>query len=269
MRRMVLTAVRIAVIGLGTAVLGQTAYVTPSAFAAGSCGAGSQLNNVAIGTDASSDWWTVEGGGWIELRVIGLGATLDVWNEDCSYNYTQCDQQMACHVYNFGFGVLHVQVRGGTGPYALYESNEIGPDVTPSSEPCNVINTVGVCVAISGGDKVFGADGYSVVPGTGTSYPIAGRIDLYSFSLPTGGEVTVPCVVLQVSTVGNDACTTAGGRRESTIATLVDDELEQPSASLDTAPLSVEICDGAYTVTVSGVGIRDIPALVLCGTWQG
>lgn len=97
-----------------------------------------------------------------------------------------------------------------------------------------------------------------------TGHRVVGRVALYAFPLPTGGTVTVPCVVLTAGTATLDPCGAADGQPGSPVATLVDTTVYEQSL-VPAAPLAtVRVCHATLTVTVLGAGINDVPAYALC-----
>jgi hypothetical protein len=136
-------------------------------------------------------------------------------------------------------------------------------DTTESDAPpgdCTDVAGNDVCVAVEAG-TVFQNVAVTTVP-TATHH-VVGTVDIYRFDLPTGGNVTVPCVVLTVNATTANPCATAGGTFVSRDSTLVDRTESQPGPSTSGTPLA-SICNAQVTVTVRGIGVNDFPAFTLC-----
>jgi hypothetical protein len=92
----------------------------------------------------------------------------------------------------------------------------------------------------------------------------SGRIDIYSFPLPSGGTATLPCVVLGANATAVNPCAQAMGTYVSTIATLVDSDVDEPSPSTGNVVVSVRVCHALLTATVAGIGVENVPGYTVC-----
>lgn len=133
----------------------------------------------------------------------------------------------------------------------------------PSGD-CPLVLGVPVCTELTTGGVRQPVVVSNVVTGVAATYHVVGKVDVYRFALPTGGNVTLPCVVLTSNTTTIDPCKAAGGSYASTTALLYDDTVEQPSASLSGTLFSANVCDATVTITAGGFGVEDFPLLTIC-----
>lgn len=124
---------------------------------------------------------------------------------------------------------------------------------------------VPICVTRAMGSLEQAVDIYGAGTYVVATHHVVGYVDTYEFLLPTGGAIVLPCVVLTVEDrIGENPCARANGKRVNRVATLVDQSVDQPGAALDLLIASANFCHARYTVTVSGMGVKDFPAYALC-----
>jgi hypothetical protein len=148
-----------------------------------------------------------------------------------------------------------------SGCTSATDDDESSP-APPSS--CNVVDTAGVCVEVRTGDVVTQQTLYDVVTTTTATRSVAGYLDAYRFSLPTGGSVVMPCVTLTALSASVSPCQPAGGTFVERTATLVERTVDQPGIGTGGPLATVRVCDALVTITVAGFGVEDFPALSLC-----
>jgi len=119
---------------------------------------------------------------------------------------------------------------------------------------CNTVAGQVVCVSLT---ATTPQGTYGISPPDGGSGPDAGSIDTYQFTVPGGGIVTLPCVVLVSGATTVDPCAAAGGTYVATLAALSD---------APTTPIAaVHVCNANLVLTVDGIGVNSFPnALILC-----
>ena len=104
---------------------------------------------------------------------------------------------------------------------------------------------------------------FGTVPPGGTSYRVAGYVDVYRKTVGAT-TVSIPCVVLVADTTDVDPCSLLGATFVSRTATLVDSVVGYGSPGAGVAYLSAAICDVTLTVLVGGIGVNSTPVVMLC-----
>jgi hypothetical protein len=133
----------------------------------------------------------------------------------------------------------------------------------PSGD-CPLVLGVPVCTKLTTGGMRQPVAVSNVAIGVAATYHVVGRVDIYRFALPTGGNVTLPCVVLTNNATTVDPCRAAGGSYVSTTSVLYDDIVEQPSVGPSGTLVSAGICDATVTITAGGFGVEDFPLFTIC-----
>lgn len=247
------------------AVLAFGSLLPITAADAAPCQVGTPFLFTASGATTSSSesqiWDTVTWGRTdIKIETASFGLHFSAYDENC---VEICSHTKDCLVdYR---GVISIDVHNGTGAYTLTATPRDMPGVTPPPPgECNVVNTAGVCANIATGNELerVGVAGVEVV--SAGTHRVVGAIDTYRFPLPVGGSVLLPCVVLTVNNLGASDCELAGGTFENRFALLVDQSADQPSIGLTDPIVSVGLCDARVTVTASGFGVEDFPAVTVC-----
>jgi hypothetical protein len=142
-------------------------------------------------------------------------------------------------------------------------SGSLSVTVTPvtSANPCpDAVPGVVLCVAAEG--PVVTLSVPSVNTTSNAQHQIAGYVDSYRFALVTGGSVTVPCVTLTADATSTDACALAGGVFVSRIVTLVNTTADEPE--LGAPSVQVSVCSASLTATVLGFGATGVPVYTVC-----
>lgn len=125
---------------------------------------------------------------------------------------------------------------------------------------CVTASGVSACIGISPVSEVQRVRVSSEEIVDGALLTVAGYLDLYRFTLPNGGVVNLPCVVL-VGTAGANPCDVAGGDFASRVATLVN---ESVAVTQGPALVNAALCTGELQATVNDIGVASMPAYVLC-----
>ena len=264
---MVRRSLRAALVAVTAAVVSQVPLAAP-AQAIGYCGGGEisfsgSTAGVLDGTNLGNtdDWWrtAVSGTTTIRLQTQSPWTYLSVYTSGCA--------SQLCYANNYGYNhsctITHtgyVSIRAGlhwpegsTTPYTL--EAPAGECAALPGSPCVVVDNGPVVqtVSVVGPRATVDATHHAV-----------GTLDIYRFDLPTGGSVTLPCVVLVVNDTTSDGCAAAGGEWVSRIARLVDQSVDQPGLAVDVLLQKVKVCAADYTVMVSGIGVQDFPAYSVC-----
>jgi hypothetical protein len=92
---------------------------------------------------------------------------------------------------------------------------------------------------------------------------VTAYIDLYRFTLPNGGQVTLPCAIVPGSGT-EEACSLAGGEYTGRMTDLVDQYVGVPSGPLTKPAATVRLCHADLVVTVNNVGINTFPSYTVC-----
>lgn len=140
-------------------------------------------------------------------------------------------------------------------------------DTTESSDAspaCPLVAGVPVCTSITSGTVFEAVPVSNVVIGTAATHRVVATVDIYRLDLPTGGFLTVPCVVATVNATPVNPCAAADMTFVSRLVSLVDRSADQPSASLSGTLATVRVCNATVTVTAAGIGLNEFPALTLC-----
>lgn len=255
--------IRLAAVSAATLVFGSLlALGAPAANAA--CFGGTSFTGATTGSlanDAESDWWRTraEGVNTLFLEATDPDIHMYVWTDDCTGIYCP---RVCTLSYT---GELSIQVHAGTGSYALFAvpTTRTGLEPPPTGS-CNVLDAAGVCVNLATDEVIQSATVYSVALGTAGTHSVVGSIQQWRFPLPTGGSVVLPCVVLTANGLGNSGCSAGGGTYVGTVATLVDQDVAQPSVGLGPPLLTVGICEARVTVTAAGFGVENLPLVSIC-----
>jgi hypothetical protein len=248
---------------IGAAVIG-TFLPMASAHAVGSCGSATPFVGTAAGTlpTGASDWWETPSLGTTTVTVVGTDdwTLLEVYDADCTERL--CAYYGPTTTCTVGYtGLLKIGVTAwGANPTTYTMTETTGPG---SSSQCNV-GGLPVCIGVSTGTPIQSVDVALPEVTPAGSVHVVGAVDTYRFTLPTGGSILVPCVVLEVDATTANACAAAGGAFVSRTATLVDDTVDQPTPGIGVPIHSVGICPAELTVTVAGFGVEDFPAYALC-----
>lgn len=250
-------AKRFAVLPAATLVFGSFLSSTPAQAVCEPTGV--PFYGVTVG--AIDGYWNTVSSGITTITLDDPTGHIHVYDANCQ---TLCSIVDSCTVTYTG--TLSIWVHGATGPYVLTSSTGL-PNVTPLPGPsgCNLVNTAGVCVNIANDSVIQRATVYNVETGTSGTHTVVGSVQQWRFPLPTGGSVVLPCVVLTANGLGNGGCSVAGGAYVGTVATLVDEDVPQPSAGFGTTPLlSVGICEARVTATAAGFGVEEVPLVSVC-----
>jgi hypothetical protein len=245
------------------ALAGLVVVAAPS-YAGGYCGSAPTLSGIATGTVDStnpSDWYT---------QSVAAGAH--------TFTMTPTPGDADLRVYDSGCGLLCAHVSGPstpetctvtTGTATLWIEVRWYPYTTapePATYTLSAVAQEGGCASVAGqtacASYTAGTlyDSYTVEAPASYTKVVAGAIDAYSFTLPNGGVVTVPCVVI-VGTA--DPCAAAGGTYVSTVYTL--SETLHPYSTTRTTPVTtVRICNADLVLTVDGFGVTSFPAYTVC-----
>ncbi len=133
------------------------------------------------------------------------------------------------------------------------------PDGPPPPErPCSTVESVTACASLTAKDEVARYTAYQ------SSYFIDRVVDAelatYEFTLPNGGTVALPCLVVK-KPVAADPCAAAGGRYATHLLYLIEYDRTQ---YLDGPVTTVGVCTADLTVTVNGDGVSSYPAYAPC-----
>jgi hypothetical protein len=93
---------------------------------------------------------------------------------------------------------------------------------------------------------------------------VAGYLDVYSFTTPGGGRVTLPCVVLVDGITTVDPCAGFGGTFSSRMQVLTETDMTEPAPDPDVPATTVDVCTADLVLTVEAIGITSTPAYTVC-----
>lgn len=248
--------------------LGVIAIAAPS-YATGTCGTGTPVVGSTAGAVASGDsnWYQalVNGPFTATLTPQDGDADLIVWDSTCanvlcaSYNtLTSVDQCSGTSDNRVNIQVSYF--RGG--PTVSYTLSVDGSSTVPpvSTGPCSTVAGQTVCASLT----ATSAQGSYMVNTPGSSpASIAGYVNSYEFTLPNGGRLTLPCVVLTLNSTTVDECSAAGGRFLGTVYSF-SQPVALPSTSLVEPLLTVKICNADLVATVDGFGVNSFPLVTVC-----
>jgi hypothetical protein len=126
---------------------------------------------------------------------------------------------------------------------------------------CSTVSGIEACASFTPSGTV--AEEFVVDGPDSAATRVAGWIDRYTFTLPNGGEVTLPCVVLVTGTTTNDPCADADGVFDGRLLTLLDQSPSLPVPGSTGPPIAV-VCDANLVLTVEGIGVNSFPAYTVC-----
>jgi hypothetical protein len=132
-------------------------------------------------------------------------------------------------------------------------------EAAPAS--CRVVGSVEACMDVVPGAHVAS---YTAHQPDAELLHVAGFVHLYRFTLPNGGTVVAPCVVLGVGSDSVNPCTAAGGTFERRLRTLVNDNAETPDSTLATPLTKIRVCTAELVTTVNDVGVSSFPGYAVC-----
>lgn len=206
---------RLVTVLLTTAALTAAApVVTPvPAAALGSCDFPLPLTFDFVGAGAfagpnDTDYWSYTAFGTTHVGVVSTSSLTraTVYTASCG-TAIPCETPVtpgACTVtYD---GPLVVVVRGA-GAYVVLVAGEGDP---PPGYFCEPIDTGAGCVDVDPGAALVDETVYELVAPVTDTHTVAGWVDAYRFTGPTGGSTTVACVVLAIDAGTTDACAVAG-----------------------------------------------------------
>lgn len=266
---MLLRPARIVAVLLTTTALTAAvpAVTSVPAAALGSCDFPLPLTFDWVGTGAfvgpnDADYWSYSAFGRTNVFVVSTSSATyaEVYTASCG-TAVPCEstaEVVGCTVtYE---GPLVVVVRGG-GAYTVVVSGEGDP---PPGYYCEPIDTGGGCVDVNPGTALVDETMYELVAPVSATHTVAGWVDAYRFSGPTGGSTTVACVVLAMNATTADACAVAGGTRLGRVANLVAQPVDERTVQQGAMLGRVRVCQATTTVTVLGLGVEEFPGYSLC-----
>lgn len=263
--------------GLLVTALAGAAVVAPAtaATASYSCGTGPQITTTRSSTAYyydPSDWYSYDSGG---AALVALATTstalplieLRVWDQSCTTvlcSSTMLGSSAQCAVDDYT-GRLNIEVYY-FGSCCTSHAYTLTAASTPSvgGTDCDTTNGVEYCATTEIGGQVAGETVYDVETYTRYTHNAAGWVDVYRFPLAGGASATLPCVVLKVDGGTSDPCLDSGGEFVTRLATLVNQNVNEPSVRFGDPLASVHVCTARYTLTVSAIGVEDVPAYALC-----
>lgn len=153
-------------------------------------------------------------------------------------------------VDNDGDGFADTADTGCTGPLDTSE--------TGSAAPCPSIAGVVTCLSLTAGEEITRVHVYG--PDVDVPVTVLATVDLYQFTLPGGGIVNLPCVVV------NDVnpCAALGGTFFANMAKLGPATVSLLDPVIDEHITSVGLCEATLTATVNDIGIQSLGAATLC-----
>jgi hypothetical protein len=245
--------------------IGLVAFAAPS-YAVGACGAGTPFTGTTAGAVASNDtnWYQtpINGAFTVTLSPQDGDADLTVYDATCT--------TVLCGSYAGGTtvdqcsgssnGNLNIAVRYYTGGATVTYTLSASGSPTVTTGPCNTVAGVVACASLT---PTSVQSSYTVNTPGSTPASVAGYVNSYEFTLPNGGTLTLPCVLLTVNSTNADACTAAGGRYLGTVSSFSQSEA-LPNTSLVNPLLTVKVCNADLVATVDGFGVSSFPLVTVC-----
>lgn len=254
---------RWAAVPVSTLALGALSVAgAPAAEALGSCTSPVALSGAGAGAFTSAygeDYWRYQAAGTTTIRMVATSAWMYVYYSGTSCSTYICSSFLSCTVSVTGPLVIKVVSQADGAAYVLAATSSVA-----STNPCNRVNTNGVCVDLAIGPVLEEETVYGVTTTPLLTHTVGGWLDAYRFPLPTGGSAVVPCVVLAANSRDANPCATAGGTFVSRTLTLVSQSVTQPQVVQGSALTTVRVCNATLTATANGFGIENVPVYSTC-----